>query len=280
MGNRQGTSCVSVEAQWSLRSLQRTSRQTQDSGRPAFPKVTASEQVTVPKGTLETMWRGLDLALDVFPILPSFQPSFLNSHWIWASSLGLAGRQMCWGAARAHALIFFGKPTGWHWEHFGLLGGKWLLPSCPLLSITAHPALAKPSLSLSLCPQMGRQDTVLSVWDIPGPCHASWSMALDSAASPSSAAVLPSPLQYIYKPYFYAAWADLDMKPAWFPAVWEYFYSFFFLLSAINYCWWKRCYLNLYKTVLCLCAANIRLPRAHPGVSPHTQGKTFTDSSP
>lgn len=31
----------------------------------------------------------------------------------------------------------------------------------------------------------------------------------------------------IYKPYFYAVCADLDMKLAWFPAVWEYFDSSF-----------------------------------------------------
>lgn len=101
------------------------------------------------------------------------------------------------GAAVAHALLSFGKPAAWHWEHFGQLWEKWLLPSSPLLSLTAHPALGQPALSLSLCPQMGRQDTVLIVWHIPALCRASWSMALDSAASPSSAAVLPSPFQHI-----------------------------------------------------------------------------------
>lgn len=195
-----------------------------------------SEQVTVPEGTLETMWRWLDLALDVFPILPSHQQCFLNSQWFWAPSLGLAGRQMCWGAAGARAFIFFGKPAGWPWEHFGLFWGN----GCYHPLLTAHPALAKPSLSLSLCPQRGGQDTVLSVWHIPGPCHTPWSMALDSLL------LLP---QQLFSHLPFNMWTIFLCSMGWFrhgtcmiPSSLRILLFLFFPPKSIIYCWWKIWY--------------------------------------
>lgn len=93
VGNKEGVSCIFVEAQWSLRSLQRTGWH-KTVGDLHF---LASEQVTVPEGILETTGRWWALALDGFPVLPSHHLYFLNSQWFWAFSLGLAVREMCWG---------------------------------------------------------------------------------------------------------------------------------------------------------------------------------------
>lgn len=110
---------------------------------------------------------------------------------------------------------------------------------------------------------------VPSIWQVPGPCCASWPMALDSDASPSSASVLPSPLQYISHIFMQRVGLLRDTKLACFPTVWKYSYSLFFFLSEIIYCWWKIWDQNLYKIVSFLHGANVRPPCTHPVASPY-----------
>lgn len=98
-------------------------------------------------------------------------------------------------AAVAPTLHFFRKPAlGVFWSSAGEMAVTVLFsakPHCRTYPQEAVPHLPPPH------PQMGRQEMVPSIRQVPGPCHASWPMALDSAVSASSTSVLPAPLQCI-----------------------------------------------------------------------------------
>lgn len=142
--------------------------------------------------------------------LPTIHP-FENASGSEPPAWGWLAERCAGDASVAPTLPFFGKPAGWRWEHFGLLWEKWMSPSSPLLSLTAHPALGKPFLVfVPLSPdgkaghgaQCLTPPCSLSCFLIHGPGLSCF--AFISSCSPISLS--------IYKPYFYAVRADLDMK--------------------------------------------------------------------
>lgn len=165
----------------------------------------------------------------------------LNSQWFQAPSLGLAGRQTCQGCSWGSCTSFPWKTSrvalGAFWPVVGEMAVAILSstePHCPLCPWPAFLVFVplSPDGKAGHSAQCLTHPWSLSCFLIHGPglnC-----LTFISSCSPISLSV--------YKLYFYAAWADLDMKLAWLPAVWEYFCSFFFLLSEIIYCCWKIWY--------------------------------------